>query len=105
MEPEQIIRNKTKFHPNVQFNSATNPMNDVLVPNSTQTWILVYAGQDFFKSQDFCKSMTEVCTSMGIRLGAPKQICLPNDRTETYVNRIREEINLQVSSYFSLLLS
>ena len=39
---------------------------------------------------------------MGIQINSPKMIILTNDRTDTYLNRIREEINPAVC-YFLLL--
>lgn len=104
MEPEQLILSKSKFFPNAKFDWASNLMNDVLVPVSVQTWILVCSDRDHQKTQDFSKCLIEVSNRMGIRFGTPKLICLPNDRTDTYVNRIRDEINPQVSSYFHFFL-
>jgi hypothetical protein len=47
-------------------------------------------------ADNFSKTLMEVGSKMGIRIKPPKMVGLPNDRTDTYVNRIRDEINSSV---------
>lgn len=97
MEPERIILGKTSFSTDPKCDWTRNLFNDVLVAVKIESWILVYTERDFTKAQDFSKCLMEVSQRMGIRIGAPKMVGLPNDRTDTYVNRIRDEINSSVT--------
>ena len=65
---------------------------DVVAKN----WILVYTERDAGKARDFTKTLVEVGSKMGMKIGAPKMVGLPNDRTDTYINRIKDEINASV---------
>jgi hypothetical protein len=63
---------------------------------------LVYTERNLNNAQDFSKTLMDVGSKMGIRIQPPKLVGLPNDRTDTYVNRIRDEINSSVISCSSL---
>ena len=102
MDPEKIFLSKSSFFPNAKFDWAGNLQNDVLVPIKMDTWILVCVDREIGKAQDFSKCLLEVAGKMGIRIAPPKMVGLPNDRTDTYVNRIREEIHPQVTFFLYL---
>ena len=50
---------------------------DVVAKN----WILVYTERDAGKARDFTKTLVEVGSKMGMKIGALKMVGLPNDRT------------------------
>lgn len=96
MEPEKIILSRGAYLTDSKCDWTRNLMSDVLVPVKIDSWILVYTERDLAKAKDFRDCVAEVSPKMGIKVAPPKMIGLPNDRTDTYVNRIREEINSTV---------
>ncbi|XP_046444818.1 piwi-like protein Ago3 [Daphnia pulex] len=93
IEPEKIFLSKSNFTTNPQCDWSRNLGNDILVAVKIETWILVYTDRNLNNANDFSKTLMEVGSKMGIRIKPPKMVGLPNDRTDTYVNRIRDEIN------------
>jgi len=63
--------------------------------------MVVFTKRDASKAQDFIQTMNQVCPQMGIQVRGPRVFELQNDRTETYVRTIRDNINAQVSSNYS----
>ncbi len=53
--------------------------------------------RDAPKVRGFIQMMEQVCPQMGIRVCKPQMIELQNDRTETYLNALRTNINSNVS--------
>lgn len=100
IEPEKIFLSRSSFQTNPQCDWTRNLGNDVLVAVKIDSWILVCTERERSKAQEFSKCFAEVSRSMGIQSNPPKMIFLPNDRTDTYVNKIRDEINSSVSSVF-----
>ena len=97
LEAEKITLSRSCFTTNQNCDWTRNLGNDILVAVDVKTWILVYVERDAGKAQDFTKTLVEVGSKMGMKIGAPKMVGLPNDRTDTYVNRIRDEINPSVT--------
>ncbi|KAK4035484.1 hypothetical protein OUZ56_027572 [Daphnia magna] len=93
LEPERIFLSRSNFATNPQCDWSRNLGNDVLVAVKIESWILVYVDRQLNIAQDFSKTLLDVGSKMGIRINPPKMVALPNDRTDTYVNRIRDEIN------------
>lgn len=54
---------------------------------------MIYAKVDKNEALAFEEMMSKVNGSVGIRVQAPRHIELPNDRTETFVNTLRKELN------------
>lgn len=100
MEPEKIILGNSSFATDPKCDWTRNLFNDILVAVKIDNWILVYTERDNPKAKDFSKCLLEVGQKMGIKIQPPKMIGLPNDRTDTYVNRIRDEINSSVIEVF-----
>lgn len=56
------------------------------------SWLLVYTVKDKPTATSFTNTMKKVCGPTGIRVFDPRCIELKNDRTETFVNEIREAL-------------
>ena len=97
LEPERIILGKRTITTNPQCDWTRDLFNDILVAVKINNWLLVCTDKDNSKAQDFSKCLIEVAQKMGIKINSPKMISLNNDRTDTYVTRIRDEINPAVS--------
>ena len=97
LEPEHIILKRTTFPTNLQCDWGKNLGNDILNPVKIQSWLLVYTERNAAQAREFTTTMLEVSKRMGIQIGQPKVAGLSNDRTDTYVNRIRDEINPDVT--------
>lgn len=104
LEPERIFLSKSNFTTNPQCDWSRNLGNDILVAVKIESWILVYIDRQLNIAQDFSKTFMEVGSKMGIRINPPKMVGLANDRTDTYVNRIRDEINPSVRFIFLALI-
>ena len=95
LEPEKIFLRKRSFTTNPQYDWARDLANDILVAVNITNWLLVCT--DSAKAQDFSKCLIKVGQKMGMKINPPKMISLNNDHTDTYVSRIRDEINPKVS--------
>ena len=104
LEREKIILRTRSFSTNDQCYWGKHLFDDILAPVKINNWILVCTDKDNPKAQEFIKSLLEVGSKMGIQIVAPKTICLIDHRTDTYVNRIREEINVNPSVCIFLVL-
>ena len=102
LEPEKIILGRKTITTNPQCDWGRDLSTDILVAVKINNWILVCTDKDNLKAQDFSKCLVEVGSKMGIKINPPKMINLPNDRTDTYVSRIRDEINPTVCFFFFL---
>ena len=97
MEPEKIHLGRAIFPTNPQCDWSKNLMNDIINPVRILNWILVTTDRDKAKGCEFADTLMDVGRKMGMEIKPPRMISLPNDRTDTYVNRIRESINPQVT--------
>lgn len=76
--------------------------NNVLTAVPLKNWTVIYTKRDVSKSQDFIKMMIQCCPQMGIQIGEPQRIEIKDDRTESFIKTLRENINPTVSlSHFS----
>jgi len=93
---------KSKYFPIDKFDWGGRLKNCVFAKKNVKSWILVCSESDIKNTKDFYEYLTQISKRMCIRFSAPKLISLPNDRTDTYVNRIRQEINSKVLSNASV---
>jgi len=100
LDPENIILGKRTVSTNTQCDWTRDFFNGILVAVQITTWLLVCSERDILIAQDFIKSLKEFAYQMGINIDPPKVIILKNDRTETYVDSIRNEIHPTVGFYF-----
>lgn len=96
MDLETIQLGKSSFTTDSRCDWGNKLSKDILSPVKLFNWILVSTQRDHCKAQGFSETLIEVGRCMGIAISPPRFISLPNDRTDTYVNRIRDEINPQV---------
>ena len=97
LEPERIYLGKAVFATNPQCDWSRNLSTDIINPVRVQNWILVSVDRDRQKALEFSDCLVDVARKMGMQVTAPTVVCLANDRTDTYVNRIREAINKEVN--------
>lgn len=84
--------------PNADFSRNATSC-EVLEPINMQNWILVYTKNDSKTAEGFESTLMKVCGPTGIRCTPPRRVELPNDRTDTYVNKIKEclkDKNIQI---------
>ena len=62
-----------------------------------RNWVVLYTKRDQQRAQDYIGHMLKVCPQMGIDAQAPTRFELRDDRTETFVRALRENINPRVS--------
>lgn len=61
-----------------------------------QNWLVIFTKRDQPRASDFINCMKEVCPKMGIHVGQPIICTIQDDRTQTYLTKIRNTINPQV---------
>lgn len=96
LELEKIHLGRSNFTTDPRCDWGKNLSDDILSPVKLLNWILVATERDHSKGQGFSETLIEVGRRMGMAINPPRFISLANDRTDTYVNRIRDEINPQV---------
>ena len=93
LDREDIILGKRTIAPNTQYDWTRDVLHDILVAVKITNWLLVCTDKYKDKAQDFTKCLIEVGQKMGIEINFPKIISLQNDRTDSYISRIRDEIH------------
>ncbi|PIK51000.1 putative seali [Apostichopus japonicus] len=69
--------------------------NSVITPVDLQNWLVIFTKRDQPRASDFINCMKEVCPKMGIHVGQPIICTIQDDRTQTYLTKIRNTINPQ----------
>jgi len=64
----------------------------VLTAIPVTKWAIFFLDKNAQIVQNFCKCMQQQGVKMGLNYSAPRVVKLPNDRTETYLNAIRDAI-------------
>lgn len=70
--------------------------NRVLVSVNFEKWLIVFTKRDAPRAIDFCKMLHNVCPAIGINVKDPIRIEIHNDRTETYCEALKGNINPSV---------
>ena len=60
-------------------------------------WVVLYTKRDQARANDYIGTMLKVCPQMGIDAQPPTRFELRDDRTETFIRALRENINPRVS--------
>lgn len=68
----------------------------VLTPVDLTHWMVVATKRDAQKAAEFLNCMSKVCPQMGINIQAPMTFELNDDKTQSYLNLIRDRINPQL---------
>jgi len=61
-----------------------------------KNWMVISTKRDQQKALDFVQNMKQCCPQMGIKCNEPNSFAIKDDRTETYLRCIRENLNPQV---------
>ena len=69
----------------------------VLTAVNLEHWMVVATKRDSQKAQEFLNMMSRVCPQMGINIKQAMTFELQDDKTQTYLNLIRDRINPKVS--------
>ena len=96
LKPEVINMGKSICPSGPQCDWGRNIGNNIITPVAIQNWILVVCERDLNRAKQFADTLIEVSCRMGMDIKPPRLITLHNDRTDTFVNRIRGEINSEV---------
>jgi len=96
-KPEVINFGESTCPTGPQCDWGRNIDNSIKTPvTHIHTWIVVVCERDRNRAQDFVQTWIEVGYRMGMIIKPPRLITLNNDRTDTFVNCIREEIQPKV---------
>lgn len=102
--PEDIIfGNGVQFHGTAEADWTSAAMrNPVMVAIDLRDWTILHTAQDRNNAEEFVKVMKMSANKMGTQVSQPKLICVPDDRTETYMKLLQSIINpsLQVIYHF-----
>lgn len=94
---EKIVLGRTSFQSSPQADWGQQAVNEqVITPVPLNKWIVFFVNRDKSKALDFINMMRKVTPAMGIQVNDPVPIEMPNDRTETYLRNIRENLTPQV---------
>ena len=58
-----------------------------------RNWVILYVKRDHPRAQSFIETMMKCCPQMGIMCDNPSRCELQDDRTETFIRALREQIN------------
>ena len=59
-------------------------------------WLVVFPARDKIVTEQFVETLTSVTRSLGISLGSPRMIKIPQDRVDAYVGTLRDNYSKQV---------
>lgn len=94
---EKIFLGSTSFQSSPQADWGQQAVKEqVITPVPLHKWVVFFVNRDKSKALDFINMMRKVTPSMGIQVNDPLIIDLPNDRTETFLRSIRENLTPQV---------
>lgn len=66
------------------------------VPANLKRWAIIFSHRDGQLVRDFQQTMTRVCGPMGIELGNPRTLEVPNDRASAYVEACRQFVGAEL---------
>lgn len=92
-DEEKIYFNQKVFSagPNADFSKyACN--NELLEVIHINNWLLIHTKNDSKTAESFCEHVYRNTRSFGLKVQRPKIVVLHNDRVDTYVNALRENI-------------
>ena len=68
----------------------------MLVAVDLKKWAVLYVNKNQDVASSFTTHMSKLAPKMGMKVSAPDMKVLPNDRTETYLQCLRENIKPEV---------
>ena len=98
LNPEKLVLGKNKtFEVSAKADwGRETTKNLMLVPVDLKKWILMFVSKNADVAKSFSNLMAKLAPKMGMNVAAPDMKSLPNDRTETYLNTLREIIKPDV---------
>ena len=63
-------------------------------------WVLVCTSRDYQRAMTYLHNYKKIGPQLGINVAHPREIQLRDDRTESYINEIRQAVNPDVSALF-----
>ena len=100
MEARQFDEEKIIFGKDRQISAGAQAdfgraatSNEVLEAIDLQTWLVIYTDRDQKQAASFIDLMLKISRPMGISVSPPITEVLKNDRTESYVQALRNQLN------------
>lgn len=107
---KELLHTEGRLLPNekIVFGSKTVVANDqadwgreatrerVISAVALNQWLILFTKRDQTKAMDFVQTMKQCCPQMGIQCQDPHTFCLRDDRTESYLRSIRDNLNPQI---------
>ena len=75
----------------------------MITPVQLQTFVVLFTRRDSQAAGEFVRTLERVGGPMGIRLGQPQMCELPDDRTDTYLRALKQNINPKVQMVICIL--
>nr|ASW22511.1 piwi2 [Nematostella vectensis] len=95
--PEKIIYGNTTGSAGDQADWGRDATREkVISAVNLNNWMVFFTQRDSGKANDFVQTMNKCAPAMGIQVNQPKMNQLRDDRTETYLRSIRENLHPQV---------
>ena len=69
-----------------------------------KNWLLIFTQRDSQKALGYLNAYKKIAPQLGINISAPRDIGLPDDRTDSFIKAIRDSVNNQVCLYISSFL-
>ena len=97
MQSEKILFGSTSITSNAQADFGREAVKEqVITPVNLNCWMVVFVRRDQGKALDYVTMMKKVTPAMGISVNDPQMLEVRDDRTETYLRSIRENLHPQV---------
>lgn len=97
LPPEKIILGSKTIMCNDQADWGREATREqVISAVDINNWMVVCTKRDQQKAMDFVQTMKQCCPQMGIQCRDPSTFAIRDDRTESYLRAIRENLNPQV---------
>lgn len=94
---EKIILGSNQFQSSPQADWGQQAVKEqVITPVPLRKWLVFFVNRDKSKAIDFINMMKKVTPAMGIQVLDPLPVEMPNDRTETYLRNIRENLTPEI---------
>jgi len=103
--PEKLLLGKGfTFNVNAKADwGRETTSNQMLTPVDLKKWNVVYVTKNEAVAQNFVSLMVKLAPKMGMKVAQPDMKSLANDRTETYVQAIRDIVNPNVQIVVAIM--
>ena len=103
--PEKLLLGKGfTFNVNAKADwGRETTSNQMLTPVDLKKWNVVYVTKNEAVAQNFVSLMVKLAPKMGMKVAQPDMKALANDRTETYVQAIRDVVNPNVQIVVAIM--